>query len=148
MFSRIKTVPFLFALLTVLIATPALAGGPSIIGSWEAVSSVDGSPDSAPLLATFGKDRTLVSTGPSTANSVAHGSWEKTGSRTYSSTIVFFIYDAAGNANLKVTTNDEYQVSQDGQSYTSAFEANLTTLDGTPVAQISGTSSGTRITVQ
>ena len=135
-------------LLLALVATPAFAGGPKIVGSWQATSTVDGSTDSAPLLATFGKDGTLVSTGPSTANSVAHGAWKKTGPRQFSATIVFFVYDANGNADLKVTTNDEYQVSQNGQTYTSVFEATLSTLDGTVIGVVTGTSSGTRINVQ
>lgn len=145
---RNKTFSILALLLLALTAAPAFADGPSIIGSWEATSVVDGTTDVNPLFATFGKDGTLVSTGPSNANSVAHGAWKKTGAGQYSATLVFFVYDASGNANLKVTNNGEYQVSQDGQSYTSVFEATLSTLDGTVVATVTGTSSGNRINVQ
>lgn len=143
-----KTFSVLALLLLALVATPALADNPGIVGSWQATSVVDGTTDVAALLATFGKDGTLTSTGPSIANSVAHGAWKKTGPGQYSATIVFFVYDGDGNASLKVTTNDEYQVSQDGESYTSVFEATLATLDGTTIGTVTGTSSGTRINVQ
>ncbi len=139
---------FLVLALT-LLAAPAFAdGGNKLIGSWQAVSVTDGSGDTNELLVSFHKDKTLVSTPPSNGLSVAHGTWKKTGSRSFASTLIFFIFDADGNANLRATNNSDYEVGQDGQTYTSAFETRIETLDGTPVATVTGTSTGQRIDVE
>lgn len=139
---------FLVLALT-LLAAPAFAGGGNkLIGSWQAVSVTDGTGDTNELLVSFHKDRTLVSTPPSNALSVAHGTWKKTGARHFASTLVFFIFDANGNANLRATNNSDYEVSQDGQTYTSVFETRIETLDGTLVTTVTGTSTGERIGVE
>lgn len=139
---------FLVLALT-LLAAPAFAGGGNkLVGSWEAVSVTDGTGDINQLLVSFHKDNTLVSTPPSNGLSVAQGTWEKTGGRSFSSTLIFFIFDANGNANLRATNNSDYEVSQDGQTYTSVFETRIETLDGTPVATVTGTSTGERIDVE
>lgn len=132
-----------------LLATPAFAGnGQKLVGSWQGVSVTDGTGDTNPLLVSFHQDGTLVSTGPTNSLSVAHGSWKKTGGSSFSSTLIFFIFDASGNANLRATNNSDYQVDQGGETYTSVFETRIETLDGTHVTTVTGTSSATRISVE
>ena len=136
----------ILALLALLGASPALAGGPQLAGAWEAVASFDGG-GAAPFLATFDKDGTWTSSGASSSASTAHGAWEKSGPRSYSTKSVIFFYDANGNLSLRGESRSEIEVSQDGNSYSGTFEATITLLDGTVVATNSGTEAGSRIQV-
>lgn len=127
-------------------ASPALAMNRTLVGSWDAVATFDGGGE-APFLASFNRGGTWTSSGSSAGSSTAHGAWERTGPRQYSTKSKIFFYDANGDLSAIGESQSEIELSQDGTSYTGTFEATVSLPDGTVVATNSGTESATRITV-
>lgn len=146
MTKKISTLVFLVLAGSVALvgASPAF-GQPTLAGSWLAVSTVDGSGQQDQVLESYEKDGTVIASGPSLALSGAHGAWEKTGPRTFTSTIIFFIYGPDGNIALRGKSTNIVEVSLDGQSYEGVFVGEAALLDGTVVAESSGTVQAQRI---
>lgn len=133
---------FIFA----LVAAPALAGGPQIVGSWEVETVFDGTGASESILETYGQRGTLITSGSTAGAGNGHGAWEKTGPRTYSTSQVIFGFAPDGSLAAVVRANAEIEVSQDGQSYVGTFEADVEVVGG-PTLSNSGTVTGSRIDV-
>ncbi|MCP3958838.1 MAG: hypothetical protein GY719_13375 [bacterium] len=137
---------FVAILLLAGTTTPASAAGFStIVGSWQALSTLD-TGEEAPGLFTFSIDRTWISTGNDAAFSNGHGAWKRTGPRTFTAKNKAFILDEAGGVSLVLTNHTDLEVSADGKSFTAVFTTEVSLLDGTVIDSFSGTSTGTRIT--
>jgi hypothetical protein len=113
-------------------AMSASAGGQGgenqLVGSW--MVSVDRGPALPALksLQTYTKGHGVVeiSNGGATARSAAHGAWERSGARTYGTTVVFFRYDPGSGAHLgTVKIRHSLELSHDGQSFTGVAVAEL-----------------------
>ncbi len=118
-------------------------GDCTLAGSWRAI--VDGNPANVALF-TFGEDQTTVSSISDSTASTGHGAWEEAGgSRSFTSKNQAFLFTPGGTLN--VTLRDEIELSSDCDSYTSAFETELSLLDGTVVSVVTGSSAAQRITV-
>ncbi len=133
------------------IALLAFFGGPasasdngSLAGSWEVLSMADGSTDEIPSLFTYGAGGTLIATGPTSANSASHGAWTQTGSRTYSSNEVSFLYGPTGEIIGTISASATVTLASDGQTYDAEFAGTLQ-FTGGPAIPISGTAAGSRI---
>lgn len=137
----------LFSLLLLFTTVPSFAQAPALAGAWEATATFDGSGDSVPFLATFDRDGTWNSSGSDGNTSAAHGAWERTGPRTFSTKSVIFFYDSNGQLILRGVSRSEVEVSRDGSTYSGTFEATITELDGTVLTVNTGTEAGQRITV-
>ena len=120
------------------------SGTPNLVGSWEVLSVLDGSTDAVPSLFTYSVDGTLIATGPTAANSSSHGAWAQTGSRTYTSNEISFIYGPTGTVVGTLSINATLTVAADGQTYDVEFDGEFRFGDGT-VNPISGTAVGKRI---
>lgn len=97
------------------------ASGNQLVGSW--MVSVDRGPALPALqsLQTYTKGRGVIETanGPTAARSPAHGAWERTGHRTYGTTVVFFRYDPSSGAYIgTLKLRHSIEVARDGQSFT------------------------------
>ena len=126
---------------------PASASGlPTIVGSWEALSTLD-SGEQAPGLFTFNIDRTWMSSGNDVSFSNGHGAWKRTGLRTFVAVNKAFVLDPTGGVSLVLTNRTELRVSSDSQSFTAEFTTEVSLLDGTVIDSFSGTAAGTRITI-
>ena len=141
-------------LLMMGLALPALADSDSdsdgprkIVGSWEAVSTLDPTGEQAPGLFTFNKERTWISSGDSPLFSNGHGVWKRTGPRTFSATNKAFILAETGGVSLVLTNQTELEVSSNGNNFTATFSTEVSLPDGTVVDSFTGTSTGTRITL-
>ncbi len=136
-----------FAFLAAFGASPAAADPPQLEGSWQVISVLDGSTNEVPSLFTYNRDGGLVATGPTVSDSTAHGAWERSGPRTYSSTQVSFLYGGTGQVVATVHLNATVTVSLDGQTYDADFDGEIRPVSG-PVTTISGTAVGSRINVE
>jgi hypothetical protein len=143
--NRLLLISFLFL---ALVSAPSFAGQHSLTGSWDAVTTEDGTGQASPTLINFNRSGTTIATPPSNNVSSANGSWKKTGARSFAATSKFFIYNAGGNVDLVATSNAEYELSQDGQEFTSTFETDIRTLGGVLIATVTGTITGERINVE
>ncbi len=134
--------------LSMVLAGSAAAGGGSatLTGSWESVAVLDGTAGDAPALFTFNADGTFTATGPTVANSTAHGAWKQTGSRTFQASNVSFIYGPTGEVSGTIITNSTLTVASDGQTYDVVFDGETRLGDGT-VLPFSGTGVASRINV-
>jgi len=132
--------------LLALAASPAFAGPPKLQGAWEVAVTFDagGGED---ILASYHRGGTMTLTGPSNLSSDAHGVWERTGPRTYSTRSVIFAYGPNGTLVGKVRATSEVEVSLDGNSYTGVFRAEVRDLGGNLLLVNTGTETGTRITL-
>ena len=138
----------LVLLLMIALAPAAMAGGgPRLVGSWEAVSTLDSTGEQAPGLFTFNIDRTWMSSGNDASFGNGHGAWKRTGGRTYSATNKAFVFAPDGSLSVVLTNNTELEVSHNGQTFTATFSTEVALPDGTVVDSFTGTSTGTRITV-
>ncbi len=148
----------LVALFMMLLAMPAFAGGDSdsdsdsdsdgasIVGSWEAVSTLNTGQE-APGLFTFTADRTWISSGDNAFLGNGHGAWKRTGHRDFDTLNKAFIFAPDGSLSLVLTNRTEIEVSTDGDSFTAAFASETALPDGTVIGSVAGTAVGTRITV-
>ena len=142
--TRIRT---LALVLMIGLATTASASGlPTLVGSWEAVSTLE-TGEEAPGLFTFNIDRTWMSTGDNASFGNGHGAWKRTGVKTFAATNKAFVYGEDGSLSLVVSNETVLEVSSDGNSFTAAFTTEVSLPDGTPVDSFTGTSVGTRIQV-
>lgn len=128
-------------------AQPAPRSPAPIVGSWKLV--VDGTGDV--FFGTYNggpTQGTVNFSSPDNSISLTHGTWRRTGPRTFADTDSGFIYDANGIASLIITFRAEVEVAPDGDtaSFNFAFEVSL--FDGTVVDSGAGTGIGTRIKVQ
>ena len=148
MVSRQSVRVWIFALMLVVALAPAASAGglSTIVGSWEANSTLD-TGEQAPGLFTFNIDRTWMSSGNDASLGDGHGAWKRTGLRTFSATNKAFVFGADGGLILVLTNQTELRVSSNGQSFTATFTTVASQPDGTVVDSFSGTSTGTRITV-
>lgn len=142
-----RVVLLLSLLVLVAMATPALAGGPDIVGSWEVDVVFDGTGATETILETYGEKGTFIASGPSASSGNGHGAWEKSGPRTYSTSQVIFGWAPDGSLGAIVRANAEVEVSQDGQTYTGTFSATVEVVGGSTLNN-SGTVSGSRIAVE
>ncbi len=144
----------LAALLMLCLATPVLADSDSdsdsdsasIVGSWDVVSTFAPGVE-APSLFTFGVGETWFATGSRADLSVAHGAWERTGSRTFTATSKGFIFAPDGSVSLVIQNEGIMEVSPDGDSFTAAFASEVSVPGGPVIDSFSGTAVGTRISV-
>ncbi len=119
----------------------------SIVGSWEQID--DGTKDV--FFATFNggpRRGTFNFTSPDASISLSHGSWKRTGRRTYNGTDVGFIYDQDGLAEFRYKFNSRIVVNQDGKTASFEFKFEKSGLDGKVVETGSGTGKGFRIEVE
>lgn len=136
------------SLTTVVLLTALVAATPSFAendlklgGSWETVSG-----GGNPGLIAYDADGTLLLTSPEPGLKSAIGVWERTNSpRTFSAKVVGYTIDSDRNPEFKFTARETIVLSVDGQSYVSEFTSQVTLLDGTPIATVSGTITATRI---
>ncbi len=142
------------ALLMLGLATTAMADSDSdsdsdsvsIVGSWEVLSTLS-SGNQAPSFFTFETGKIWLSTGNLGNLSVAHGAWERTGSRTFEATNKGFIYAPDGSLSLLIKNQGSLEVSADGNSLTAAFASEISIPGGPVIDSLSGTATGTRIQV-
>ena len=107
-------------------ATPGAA--PKLVGSW--MVSVNRGPALPPLKSlqtyTEGGGVVEISNGGTTVRSPAHGAWARLPGGTYGSTTVFFRYDPVSGAYLgTVKLRHQFEVAQDGQSFSGIAVAEL-----------------------
>lgn len=134
-------------ILMIALAPAASADGiPTVVGSWEAVSTLE-TGEQAPGLFTFNIDRTWMSSGNDASFGNGHGAWKRTGFKTFSATNKAFVFDADGTLALVLTNDTDLEVSSNGQSFTATFSTEAALPDGTVVDSFTGTSTGSRITV-
>ncbi len=154
MLDRSSMKVLLAALLMLCLATPILADSDSdsdsdsasVVGSWEVVSTVAPGVE-VPSLFTFEVGETWFATGSRADLSVAHGAWERTGSRTFTATNRGYIYAPDGSLSLLITNEGILEVSPDGDSFTAAFASEVSVPGGPVIDSFSGTAVGTRISV-
>ncbi|MCA1699683.1 MAG: hypothetical protein LC790_12590 [Actinobacteria bacterium] len=96
-------------------------GENQLVGSW--MVSVDRGPALPALksLQTYTKGRGVIeiSNGGTAVRSPAHGAWERTGGRTYGTTVVFFRYDPSNGAYIgTLKIRHSLELAPDGQSFT------------------------------
>ena len=120
--------------------------GAAIVGSWEAVSTLD-TGLTAPGLFTFNADRTWMSSGDNAFFSSGHGAWKKIGPRRFAATNKAFVLEETGGVSLVFVNRSVLLVSADGQSFDVAFETDVLLPDGALVEKLAGTGIGTRINV-
>jgi hypothetical protein len=92
-----------------------------------------------------------ISNGGATVRSPSHGAWQRTGDRTFASTIVFFRYDPVtgayvGTAKIRHTL----ELARDGQSFTGVAVAEFRDAAGNllPIPPHRDSVSGERINVE
>lgn len=136
-----------FVAFLALVAWPAVAEGPgTLVGTWEFQSVTDGVAGATPGLATFHDDGTVIVSGNRDSASLSHGSWTRSGPRSFRSKTVFLIFGPDGIAQSKAVTVTEVETNRGGESFDAVFSSEIQLLDGTPVANATGTISGTRLT--
>lgn len=153
--NKLLTRVFLTTLLALsLAAAPAFGDGDSdsdsdasIVGSWETASIIDPDDDEVPGFFSFNAEGTWVSTASSVSLSTAHGAWEQTGDHTFTAVSKGFIFGSDGNVSLLITNRGDLEVSSDGDSFTTDFVSEISLLDGTVIDTVTGSATGTRITV-
>ena len=106
---------------TIAASAGGQVGANRLVGSW--MVSVDRGPALPALqsLQTYTKGRGVVeiSNGPTAVRSPAHGAWERTGVRTYGTTVVFFRYDPSNGAYIgTLKIRHSLELARDGQSFT------------------------------
>ena len=156
--NRFALMTLIASLLMMGLATAAVAdsdsdsdsdrGRSTIVGSWEATSSLEPSGEVAPGFFTFNRDRTWVASTNDAAFGNAHGAWKRTGRRTFLGTNKGFAYGPDGMAALVVTNRVEITVAADGNGFTAVFEGDVSLLDGTIIDSFTGSATGTRIEVE
>ncbi len=133
------------AFLAILGASASADGGAAkLVGSWEVLSVVDGSTDENSSLHTYGAGGTYIASAASASNGNAHGAWEKTGPRTYSSTEVSFMFGPTGEVIGTFHVDATTTVAPGGQTYDAVFAGEVR-LNSGPVIPFSGTAVGSRI---
>ncbi len=135
------------AILALLGTSASASGGgpPKLVGSWEVLSTVDGTTE-APSLHTYGTGGTYIASSASPANGNAHGAWERIGPRTYSSTEIAFVFGPTGEIIGTFHANATVTVALGGQSYDADFEGEVRLNNGS-VLPFSGTAAAIRIGV-
>jgi len=150
MVNRCKVISSL--IIVVFITTfgaPAFAGDPpTLVGTWDVRSTVDGAESVFWSLFTFNKEGTSIASGSVNYFSNAHGVWEKTGPKTFTSTTFAFVYDENGMIVSTMKNLGELEVSKDKQSFTGEYRTEVRLLDGTLVNSFTGVTIGTRIRVE
>jgi len=136
-----------FVLTLLAFAAPALAAPPTLVGSWEAVASIDGNPIEDFLLETYSLDRTFVASGPRADSTIAHGAWKRVGARTFETAFVILLYNPDSTLAARLRGSTEVEVSLDGETYDGVLTSVLTAADGTLIGSFTGTVEGTRISV-
>ncbi|MEM7582905.1 MAG: hypothetical protein AAF560_05950 [Acidobacteriota bacterium] len=150
MFVKKHAVSFSVAtLLMMSFAGAALATGgsqaPSIVGSWQATTTLEPAGEESLALFTFNGDNTFVATGPDASFSVAHGAWKQIGPRKYRLGNIGFVYDASGGIAFRIENRTILKVSANGNRFIAEFESDLTLPDGTVIQTTTGSSEGRRI---
>ena len=123
----------------------------AIVGSWDAVVTIEGQPPFR-ALATFNADGTTVesSSHPSSLRSPAYGVWSRTGQNVFAMTRLFFRFNPATGAYLGTTkVNATVTVSADRKSFTAVSRSEMRDPAGAlVVGGLRSTAVGTRMHVE
>jgi hypothetical protein len=119
------------------------AEGHPIVGAW--IYTVDGFPEAFTVLADIDADGTWLDTSPDGTTSI--GSWEATGPDSFN--LTFHSLSLTEDGSVAVfTIRAAGEVSEDGQSWTADYTAELTG-EGLPPGEYGpGSATGTRINVE
>jgi hypothetical protein len=117
--------------------------GHPIVGAW--IYTVDGFPEQFTVLAAFHADGTWQDTSPDGTTSI--GSWEATGPNSFSLTFHSLSLTEDGSVAF-FTIRATGEVSEDGQSWTAEYTAELTGEGAPPGEYGVGSATGTRINVE
>lgn len=128
-------------------AAPAFASPATLVGSWTSTAAFDQTGEESQGLWTFGIDRTLVVSAELAGASAGHGSWKRTGLRTFEAVNSAFTFAPEGSSAFTVKTRATFEVSADGDRFTAAFDSELLAPDGTVLSTTTGTATGQRIKV-
>ena len=135
-------------------AAPSLADSKELVGSWSV--TITGGPGTPPLptwyaaLVTFDRDGGLVATITDPLISTGHGTWLKTGHRTFVVTILLRQFDAAGNFLGTLRARATIVVNREGDQLTGdPYGFDFFDQNGNPTSFTGvGTAHGTRIVVE
>ena len=130
-----------------LLAAPAFADPPNLVGSWSSVSTSDQTGQTTATLWTFGQDGTLIVSASVANASAGHGSWERTGGRTFEAVNEAFGFAPDGSLAFTLRNRATFEVNQGGETFDAAFSSEIVAPDGTVIATTSGTATGQRISV-
>ena len=123
----------------------------AIVGSWDAVVTIEGQPPFR-ALATFNADGTTVesSSHPPSVRSPAYGVWSRTGPNVFAMTRLFFRFNPATGAYLGTTkVNATVTVSTDRKSFTAVSRSEMRDPAGAlVVGGLRSTAVGTRMPVE
>jgi hypothetical protein len=119
------------------------AEGHPFVGAW--IYTVDGFPEAFTVLLAIDADGTWIDTSPDGSTSI--GSWEATGPNSFSLTFHSLSLTEDGSVAF-LTIRSTGEVSEDGQSWTAEYTAELTGEGLPPGEHGPGSATGTRINVE
>jgi hypothetical protein len=129
------------ALVVITSANDNNEGPFTLRGSWLIVDDNTG----ARFLGAFTEDGIHLLSAGQVGSSTAYGAWKQTGLRTFSSTVIAFVFDDEGITQFIQKGIAAPKLARDGQSFTSPLVIEISTPDGTVVNTIQTTISGQRI---
>ena len=129
-------------------ASKLLGGGNSIVGLWMSTFLSQGQiVDQGFDMWTSDGLEVLNDTPPPATGNVCLGTWVRIAPNTYLLKHPSWTFDDAGNLNGTAVIRETITVDPSGQTYKGTYTVDILTLSGNPLQHLSGTISGTRITV-
>ncbi len=119
---------------------------PNLEGSWLQTVVQEGGPEPFKALASFSAGGAMtLSISLSPTQSAFHGTWKRTGRRTYVWSGQSFAYDDDGVFGATVHVRDEITLARDGNSFTGTGHVRVVGLDGTVFVDAPSTVEAERI---
>lgn len=122
---------------------------PTMVGLWHLnYTSADGSPF-LESFKTWHADGTEFENAflPPTGGNICYGVWKQVGPRTVRLHHVGLMFNPDGTISSTFTVDETNTVSPDNQTYSGTFDFRVYDPNGNQVAEVTGTTAGTRITV-
>jgi hypothetical protein len=156
---RMRLLPALLAATFVAGAAAADQGdrsGTDLSGTWRILATI---PKEAPVcgqtadcvypaLATATRDGTILQTAPISNTLTGHGSWKRTGARTFRAYTIYFRVDPATGAFVGTSeTTIEVTVARGGRTADGSFTAVILDAAGTKLTDYAGTVVADRVDV-
>jgi hypothetical protein len=125
-----------------------LGGGENVVGLWLSTFTSQGQiVDQGFDMWTSDGLEILNDTPPPATGNVCLGTWSKVAPNTYVLKHPSWTFDGAGNLNGTAIIRENITVDPSGMTYKGTFTVDILTLSGNPIQHLSGTITGTRITI-
>jgi hypothetical protein len=122
---------------------------PTIVGLWHLQYTTEGGSPFLESFKTWHSDGTEFENAflPPTGGNICYGVWKQIGPRTVRLHHVGLMFNPDGTISSTFTVDETNTVSSDNGSYAGSFDFKVFAPNGDQVAEVKGTTAGTRITV-